>query len=212
LTTQMKSVGEVMAIGRTFQESLQKALRGLETGATGLDEQPALDPDQLRMELRHPGAERLWYVADAFRQGLDMAEIAELTGIDRWFLAQVANLVDEEKALQAEGMACLDLARLRRLKRKGFSDARIAHLLRVKENAIRQRRLKLGLRPVFKRVDTCAAEFATSTAYLYSTYEEECEADPTDRPKILILGGGPNRVGQGIRSGERRVGIEYKRK
>ncbi len=198
LTTQMKSVGEVMAIGRTFQESLQKALRGLETGATGLDEQPPLDPDQLRMELRHPGAERLWYVADAFRQGFDMAEVAELTGIDPWFLAQVSNLVDEEKALQEEGIASLDFARLRRLKRKGFSDARIAQLVRVKENAIRQRRLKLGLRPVFKRVDTCAAEFATSTAYLYSTYEEECEADPTDRPKILILGGGPNRIGQGI--------------
>ncbi|HET6628919.1 MAG TPA: carbamoyl-phosphate synthase large subunit [Woeseiaceae bacterium] len=198
LTTQMKSVGEVMAIGRTFQESLQKAIRGLETGATGLDEQAPLDMDQLRLELRHPGAERLWYVADAFRQGFAIAEIAELTGIDPWFLAQVADLVDEEKALQDEGIAALDHARLRRLKRKGFSDARLAHLVRVKENAIRQRRLKLGLKPVFKRVDTCAAEFATSTAYLYSTYEEECEADPTDRPKILILGGGPNRIGQGI--------------
>ncbi len=198
LTTQMKSVGEVMAIGRTFQESLQKALRGLETGVTGLDEQPPLDPDQLRMELRHPGADRLWYTADAFRQGLPMAEIAELTGIDPWFLAQVADLVEEEKTVREEGIACLDYARLRRLKRKGFSDARLARLVRVKENAIRQRRLKLGLTPVFKRVDTCAAEFATSTAYLYSTYEEECEADPTDRPKILILGGGPNRVGQGI--------------
>ncbi|HEX2140177.1 MAG TPA: carbamoyl-phosphate synthase large subunit [Woeseiaceae bacterium] len=202
LTTQMKSVGEVMAIGRTFQESLQKAMRGLETGATGLDEKlderSPVDPDRLRLELRYPGAERLWYVADAFRQGFEMQEIAELTGIDRWFLAQISNLVEEEKALQDEGVGCLDHTRLRRLKRKGFSDARIASLVRVKESAIRQRRLKMGLRPVFKRVDTCAAEFATSTAYLYSTYEEECEAEPTDRPKILILGGGPNRIGQGI--------------
>jgi carbamoyl-phosphate synthase large subunit len=198
LTTQMKSVGEVMAIGRTFQESLQKAIRGLETGATGLDERPPLDADQLRMELRHPGPERLWYVADAFRQGFATPEIAELSGIDPWFLAQIADLVNDEKALQDEGIGSLDHARLRRLKRKGFSDARLAHLVRVKENAIRQRRLKLGLKPVFKRVDTCAAEFATSTAYLYSTYEEECEANPTERPKILILGGGPNRIGQGI--------------
>jgi carbamoyl-phosphate synthase large subunit len=203
LTTQMKSVGEVMAIGRTFQESLQKAMRGLETGVMGLDEMKkppsgAFDPDQLRQELRHPGPERMWYVADALRQGFDLDEIVTLTGIDPWFLAQVSDLVDEEQVLQEDGVGCLDQARLRRLKRKGFSDSRIASLVRVKENAIRQRRLKQGLRPVFKRVDTCAAEFATSTAYLYSTYEEECEADPTDRPKILILGGGPNRIGQGI--------------
>jgi carbamoyl-phosphate synthase large subunit len=203
LTTQMKSVGEVMAIGRTFQESLQKAMRGLETGVMGLDEMKkppsgAFDPDRLRQELRHPGPERMWYVADALRQGFELDEIVTLTGIDPWFLAQVSDLVEEEKVLQEDGVGCLDQARLRRLKRKGFSDSRIASLVRVKENAIRQRRLKQGLRPVFKRVDTCAAEFATSTAYLYSTYEEECEADPTDRPKILILGGGPNRIGQGI--------------
>ncbi|HZD54381.1 MAG TPA: carbamoyl-phosphate synthase large subunit, partial [Woeseiaceae bacterium] len=200
LTTQMKSVGEVMAVGRTFQESLQKAMRGLETGAMGLDEQvrSPIDPDALRQELRQAGPERMWYVADALRQDLSADEIADLTGIDPWFLAQVADLVDEERQLKAEGIGCLDATRLRRLKRKGFSDARIASLVRVKEPAIRQRRLKANLRPVFKRVDTCAAEFATTTAYLYSTYEEECEAEPTDRPKILILGGGPNRIGQGI--------------
>jgi carbamoyl-phosphate synthase large subunit len=200
LTTQMKSVGEVMAIGRTFQESLQKAMRGLETGVMGLDppSKTGLDPDGLRQELRHAGPERIWHVAEAFRQGMPLEEIAELTGIDPWFLAQVGDLVEEEKQLEIDGVGCLDAARLRRLKRKGFSDARIASLVRVKESAIRQRRIKAGLRPVFKRVDTCAAEFATTTAYLYSTYEEECEADPGDRPKIMILGGGPNRIGQGI--------------
>ena len=175
-------------------------MRGLETGAMGLDEQvrSPIDPDALRQELRQAGPERMWYVADALRQDLSADEIADLTGIDPWFLAQVADLVDEERQLKAEGIGCLDATRLRRLKRKGFSDARIASLVRVKEPAIRQRRLKANLRPVFKRVDTCAAEFATTTAYLYSTYEEECEAEPTDRPKILILGGGPNRIGQGI--------------
>jgi len=200
LTTQMKSVGEVMAIGRTFQESLQKALRGLETGIMGLDppSREGLDVEALKQELLHAGAERMLYVAEAFRQGLPLAEIAELTGIDPWFLAQVGDLVAEEQQLAADGVGSLDAARLRRLKRKGFSDARIAALVRVKEAAIRQRRLKAGVRPVFKRVDTCAAEFATTTAYLYSTYEEECEAEPTDRRKIMILGGGPNRIGQGI--------------
>ena len=203
LTTEMKSVGEVMAIGRTFQESFQKALRGLETDIAGLDEkfdamQRAGDRESLGQELRHPGPERILYVADAMRSGFTVPEIAELSGIDPWFLVQIEDLVAEEKALKEDGVAALDYARLRRLKRKGFSDARIATLLNQKEMSIRQRRLKLGLRPVFKRVDTCAAEFATSTAYLYSTYEEECEADPTDRPKIVILGGGPNRIGQGI--------------
>jgi carbamoyl-phosphate synthase large subunit len=203
LTTQMKSVGEVMAIGRNFQESLQKALRGLETGIDGLDErcgaiERATDRDNLSQELRHPGPERILYVADAMRSGFSVPEVNALTGIDPWFLVQIADLVEEERALKADGAGSLDYARLRRLKRKGFSDARLARLLKQKETSIRQRRLKLGLRPVYKRVDTCAAEFATSTAYLYSTYEEECEADPTDRPKIVILGGGPNRIGQGI--------------
>jgi carbamoyl-phosphate synthase large subunit len=203
LTTQMKSVGEVMAIGRNFQESLQKALRGLETGIDGLDEQwkgmdRATDRDTLAHELRHAGPERILFVADAMRAGFDLAEIHELSGIDPWFLVQIEDLVAEEKALRKDGVSCLDYTRLRRLKRKGFSDARLARVLKQKEAFIRQRRLKLGLRPVYKRVDTCAAEFATSTAYLYSTYEDECEAEPTDRPKIVILGGGPNRIGQGI--------------
>jgi carbamoyl-phosphate synthase large subunit len=203
LTTQMKSVGEVMAIGRNFQESLQKALRGLETGIDGLDEQwkgmhRGTDRDTLAHELRHAGPERILFVADAMRAGFDLAEIHELSGIDPWFLVQIEDLVAEEKALRKDGVTCLDYTRLRRLKRKGFSDARLARVLKQKEALIRQRRLKLGLRPVYKRVDTCAAEFATSTAYLYSTYEDECEAEPTDRPKIVILGGGPNRIGQGI--------------
>ena len=203
LTTQMKSVGEVMAIGRNFQESLQKALRGLETGVTGLDEKADLigsdeDRDKLRQELRVPGPERIWFIADAMRQGFSVNDVAKLSGIDRWFLAQIGDLILEENSVRKEGMAALDADRMRQLKRKGFSDARLAKLLRQKESLIRQRRLKLGVRPVFKRVDTCAAEFATSTAYLYSTYEEECEAEPTDRSKIVILGGGPNRIGQGI--------------
>ncbi len=202
LTTQMKSVGEVMAIGRTFQESLQKAMRGLETGATGLDEKMTIvsdgDKDRLRQNLRLPGAERLWYAADAMRHGFSVDDVARITHIDRWFLAQIADLVKEENALQEDGFGALDADRMRRLKRKGFSDARLAALLHRAEPAIRRRRLELGLRPVYKRVDTCAAEFATSTAYLYSTYEEECEALPTEREKIMILGGGPNRIGQGI--------------
>jgi len=203
LTTQMKSVGEVMAIGRTFQESFQKALRGLETGVTGLNEKVQFpveisDRDRLRQELRYPGAERLWHVADAMRQGFTFDDVAKLTGIDPWFLAQIADLVIEETNTRQEGLDGLDEARLRLLKRKGFSDARIGELVNQKEDVIRARRIKQGLRPVFKRVDTCAAEFATTTAYLYSTYEEECEAEPTDEPKIMILGGGPNRIGQGI--------------
>ncbi|MCP5089707.1 MAG: carbamoyl-phosphate synthase large subunit [Gammaproteobacteria bacterium] len=203
LTTQMKSVGEVMAIGRTFQESLQKALRGLETGISGLDEvcgpiANEIDRDNLRMELRVPGADRLLYVADAMRHGYSYMDVAEMTGIDPWFLAQIADLVNTEIAVGAAGTKGLDAATIRALKRKGFSDARLATILHVDESVVREQRLAHGIRPVYKRVDTCAAEFATSTAYLYSTYEEECEAEPTDRPKIMILGGGPNRIGQGI--------------
>jgi carbamoyl-phosphate synthase large subunit len=203
LTTQMKSVGEVMAIGGTFQESLQKALRGLETGVTGLNQKSRYpvensEKDRLRRELRHPGAERLWHVADAMRQGFTFDDVAKLTGIDPWFLVQIADLVIEETNTRKEGLNGLNENRLRLLKRKGFSDARIAELVRQKEDVIRKRRIKYDLRPVFKRVDTCAAEFATTTAYLYSTYAEECEAEPTDKQKIMILGGGPNRIGQGI--------------
>jgi len=203
LTTQMKSVGEVMAIGRTFQESLQKALRGLEIGITGLNEAfgPVLtesDRDRLRQELRIPGADRLRFVADAMRGGLSFDDVASVSGIDPWFLAQISDLVETESGLRGKNLTALTKVSMRQLKRKGFSDARIAELLKVDEGAIRRRRLELGLRPVFKRVDTCAAEFATTTAYLYSTYEEECEAEISDRPKIMILGGGPNRIGQGI--------------
>ena len=203
LTTQMKSVGEVMAIGGTFQESLQKALRGLETGVTGLNEKSRLtlennERDRLRHELRHPGAERLWHVADAMRQGFTFDDVGKLTGIDPWFLVQIADLVIEETNTSREGLDGLNPDRLRLLKRKGFSDARIGELTRQEEDVIRKRRIANGLRPVYKRVDTCAAEFSTATAYLYSTYAEECEAEPTDNPKIMILGGGPNRIGQGI--------------
>jgi carbamoyl-phosphate synthase large subunit len=203
LTTQMKSVGEAMSIGRTFQESLQKALRSLETGLDGLNERVSeirgeVDRDLLRQELRHPGPERILYVADAMRQGFTIDEVAELSRIDRWFLCQIADLVAEEQELAMDGIAALDYDRMRRLKRKGFSDARLAGILKQKEKVVRQRRINFGVRPVYKRVDTCAAEFATSTAYMYSTYEEECEADPSDRPKIVVLGGGPNRIGQGI--------------
>src|SRR5467141_4170239 len=203
LTTQMKSVGEVMAIGRTFQESLQKALRGLETGLEGLNPQlpmPLTDEsrDRLAHELRAPGADRLLYVADAFRAGWPVARVAELTRIDPWFLAQIEELVRQEAQVREQGLGALSAERLRVLKRKGFSDARLARLLDMPEKAIRDKRHELGIVPVYKRVDTCAAEFATSTAYMYSTYEEECEANPTNRRKIMILGGGPNRIGQGI--------------
>jgi carbamoyl-phosphate synthase large subunit len=203
LTTQMKSVGEVMAIGRTFQESLQKALRGLETGLDGLSPilKFPLDEDgqtKLAYELRAPGANRLLYVADAFRAGWPFERIAELTHIDPWFLAAIEDLVADEKRIGAEGFGALTAERLRGLKRKGFSDSRLGRLLDLPEKAVRAKRHDLGVRPVYKRVDTCAAEFATSTAYLYSTYEEECEAQPTNRRKIMILGGGPNRIGQGI--------------
>jgi len=203
LTTQMKSVGEVMAIGRTFQESLHKALRGLETGLDGLAPQLTLplseeDSDRLQHELRAPGANRLLYVADALRAGWTLSRVHELTRIDPWFLAQVADLVREEDQVRADGLGALDAVRLRALKRKGFSDSRLAGLVDMPEKAIRDKRHELKVVPVYKRVDTCAAEFATSTAYLYSTYEEECEANPTTRRKIMILGGGPNRIGQGI--------------
>ena len=203
LTTQMKSVGEVMAIGRTFQESLQKALRGLETGLDGLGEQLSLPLNEetstkLAYELRVPGANRLLFTADAFRAGWSFERIQQLTHIDPWFLAQLEDLVLEEKQIAERGMSGLSAERLRALKRKGFSDGRLARLVGVIEKAVRQRRHELGIRPVYKRVDTCAAEFATSTAYMYSTYEEECEANPTNRRKIMILGGGPNRIGQGI--------------
>ena len=202
LTTQMKSVGEVMAIGRTFQESLQKALRGLETGKSGLDEIVDLESEDLktimRHELREPGAERLWYVADAFRSGMSMEDVFEVTSIDRWFLVQIEQLVRIEDEVRQGGLDALDADRLRYLKRKGFSDERLADLVNVKQEKIRDARWQTGVRPVFKRVDTCAAEFSTSTAYMYSTYEEECESEPTDSKKIMVLGGGPNRIGQGI--------------
>ncbi|MCW8907198.1 MAG: carbamoyl-phosphate synthase large subunit, partial [Sedimenticola sp.] len=202
LTTQMKSVGEVMAIGRTFQESLQKALRGLETGKSGLDEVVDLESEELktilRHELREPGAERLWYVADAFRSGMTMQDVFEVTKIDPWFLVQIEELVKIEGEVREGGVQALDGDRLRYLKRKGFSDERLAKLVDVKQDRIREARWNSGVRPVFKRVDTCAAEFATSTAYMYSTYEEECEAVPTGNRKIMVLGGGPNRIGQGI--------------
>src|SRR6201984_710679 len=203
LTTQMKSVGEVMAIGRTFQESLHKALRGLETGLDGLSSQLSMplsdeNQDRLAHELRAPGANRLLYVADAFRAGWPLARIAELTRIDPWFLAQIEELVQQEAQVREDGLGALSAERLRSLKRRGFSDARLARLVDMPEKAIRDTRPELGVVPVYKRVDTCAAEFATATAYLYSTYEEECEASPTTRRKIVILGGGPNPSGQGI--------------
>ena len=203
LTTQMKSVGEVMAMGRTFRESVQKALRGLETGKvgfdpTGLDLADEDDLATLRRELKAPGPERLFYVADAFRAGMSVEDIHALSFIDPWFLDQIEEIIQEEKRVAAEGLDTLDAKRLRKLKRDGFSDARLAQLTGTNEAAIRALRRAHKVRPVYKRVDSCAAEFATSTAYLYSTYEDECEADPSDREKIMILGGGPNRIGQGI--------------
>ena len=203
LTTQMKSVGEVMAMGRSFSESLQKALRGLETGKTGLDP-TALDLDseegrlELRRQLREAGPDRLFHVADAFRTGMDVEEVFGLSSIDPWFLRQIEALVQAEREVAEAGLAALDAMCLRRLKRLGFSDARLASLLDTDEAAIRALRRAFGVRPVYKRVDSCAAEFATDTAYLYSTYEDECEANPSDRDKIIVLGGGPNRIGQGI--------------
>ncbi|MBI2970188.1 MAG: carbamoyl-phosphate synthase large subunit, partial [Gammaproteobacteria bacterium] len=202
LTTQMKSVGEVMAIGRTFQESLQKALRGLETGLDGLNERASGPPEEaierIRHEIRVPRGERILYLADAFRAGLGIEEVYADSHIDPWFLAQIRDLVEEEKALRGSALAAITADRLLRLKRKGFSDGRLAALLNTREEDVRAARHRLGVRPVFKRVDSCAAEFAATTAYLYSTYEEECEARSTNRKKIMVLGGGPNRIGQGI--------------
>jgi carbamoyl-phosphate synthase large subunit len=202
LTTQMKSVGEVMAIGRTFQESLQKALRGLEIGVSGLDPQFDWDSDEsvqtMRHELANPGPRRLWCVADALRSGMSVDELYQVSKIDPWFLAQMEDLIWEEAKLSEMAMSDMDRDAMWRFKRKGFSDKRLATLLDVSEKELRERRLKLGIRPVYKRVDTCAAEFATPTAYMYSTYEEECEANPSSRDKIMVLGGGPNRIGQGI--------------
>ena len=203
LTTQMKSVGEVMAMGRTFQESMQKALRGLETGKvgfdpTGLDLTSDEDMATLRREVREPGPERLFYLADAFRAGLSVEDVYGLSFVDPWFLDQIEELIAIEADITAAGIDALEKARLRALKRMGFSDARLAQLLGTDEQAIRALRRAFGVRPVYKRVDSCAAEFATDTAYLYSTYEDECEAQPTTRDKIMVLGGGPNRIGQGI--------------
>ncbi len=197
LTTQMKSVGEVMAIGRTFQESFQKALRGLEVGVDGLN-QMTTDREKLQIELGEPGPERIWYVGDAFAQGFTLEEVHQLTKIDPWFLAQIKQIVDIELALEQKTLADLDHDTLRELKRRGFSDRRLAYLLDTAEAEVRKLRHQMGIRPVYKRVDTCAAEFPTTTAYMYSTYEDECEAEPTDRKKIIVLGGGPNRIGQGI--------------
>src|SRR5512137_1471961 len=197
LTTQMKSVGEVMAIGRNFQESLQKALRGLEVGVDGFNLK-SVDMERIEDELAYPRAERLWYVADAFGVGMSVDEIHGYTKIDRWFLSQIKEIVDTELAVETRTLAELTRDELRGLKRMGFSDRRLAYLLKAREGDVRGRRHELGIRPVYKRVDTCAAEFSTRTAYMYSTYEDECEAAPTDRRKVMVLGGGPNRIGQGI--------------
>ena len=205
LTTQMKSVGEVMAMGRTFQESFQKALRGLEVGVDGMNEKTQ-DREVLEKELGEPGPERIWYVGDAFAQGMSVEEVFALTKIDRWFLVQIEQIVKIELELESMSLDQIDAATLRSLKQKGFSDRRLARQLKTTDTAIRERRRALGVRPVYKRVDTCAAEFSTNTAYLYSTYEafhpfnsgSECEAQPTGNKKIMVLGGGPNRIGQGI--------------
>jgi carbamoyl-phosphate synthase large subunit len=197
LTTQMKSVGEVMAIGRTFQESFQKALRGLEVGVDGMNEKTQ-DREVLEKELGEPGPERIWYVGDAFAQGMSVDEVFALTKIDPWFLVQIEEIVKIELELETKTIDVLDEPTLRALKKKGFSDRRLARQLKTTDTAIRNRRRELGVRPVYKRVDTCAAEFPTNTAYLYSTYEDECEAEPTQNRKIMVLGGGPNRIGQGI--------------
>ncbi|MFA6162013.1 MAG: carbamoyl-phosphate synthase large subunit [Methylobacter sp.] len=202
LTTQMKSVGEVMAIGRTFQESLQKALRGLEIGISGLDEIIDLNredaQEKMQREMRHPGPDRLLYVADAFRSGMNLEDVHAASKIDPWFLAQVEDLVITEKSLLTKTLSTLKAGELYKLKRKGFSDLRLAKLLDTTESEVRNVRHKQNIRPVYKRIDSCAAEFSSDTAYLYSTYEEECEARVSDKEKIIILGGGPNRIGQGI--------------
>ncbi|MBL6688372.1 MAG: carbamoyl-phosphate synthase large subunit, partial [Pseudomonadales bacterium] len=202
LTTQMKSVGEVMAMGRTFQESLQKALRGLEIGINGFSPMTYPDPGAVIADIQHhlrvPGAERILYVGEAFRNGLSLESVSELSGIDPWFLVQIEQLIQEEQTVQTEALTELSRGRMLDLKRKGFSDARLGELLGETESAVRSIRQGLEVRPVYKRVDSCAAEFASATAYLYSTYEQFCEAEPSDRDKIMVLGGGPNRIGQGI--------------
>ena len=202
LTTQMKSVGEVMAIGRTFQESLQKALRGLEVGSAGLEPIVDLSDDnaisRIRRDLSTPGAERIWYVGDAFRAGMTVDEVYDLSAIDPWFLVQIKELIDLEQSLGTYALNNLTADQLFLLKRKGFSDKRLAVLLSETEKSVRDYRHSLNIRPVYKRVDTCAGEFSTPTAYMYSSYEEECEADPSAKEKIMVLGGGPNRIGQGI--------------
>jgi len=197
LTTQMKSVGEVMAMGRTFQESFQKALRGLETGVDGLDEKTT-DRDRIATELGECGPERIWYVGDAFRVGMSWEEVHDHSKIDPWFLVQIEDIIQREQALKSRTLDSLSRDELLQLKRRGFSDRRLAKLLGTDQHAVRAYRHALKVRPVYKRVDTCAAEFATNTAYMYSTYEEECEANPTNKKKIMVLGGGPNRIGQGI--------------
>ena len=197
LTTQMKSVGEVMAIGRSFQESFQKALRGLEVGVDGLNEKTR-DRELIAEELGEPGPDRIWYVGDAFAQGFTLEQVHQLTHIDPWFLAQIKEIVEIELWLESQSLDALERDTLFRLKQKGFADRRLAHLLKTSDKAVRERRHALNIRPVYKRVDTCAAEFATNTAYMYSSYDEECEAQPTDKKKIMVLGGGPNRIGQGI--------------
>ena len=197
LTTQMKSVGEVMAIGRTFQESFQKALRGLEVGVDGMNEKTT-DREVIEEELGEPGPERIWYVGDAFAQGFTVEEVHQLTHIDPWFLVQIKEIIDIELWLEKQSLEAIDKTTLLNLKKKGFADRRLAKLLKTTDKAVRERRHALNVRPVYKRVDTCAGEFATDTAYMYSTYEEECESNPTDRKKIMVLGGGPNRIGQGI--------------
>lgn len=202
LTTQMKSVGEVMAIGRSQQESLQKALRGMEIGVDGFDEMVDLNDEAaietIKREVRRPSAERIFYVGDAFRSGMSLEEVHKLTHIDPWFLVQIEELIKLEAEVREKGAADLDKDFLFKLKRKGFSDRRLAKLLGLREGEMRKLRHEMDIRPVYKRVDTCAAEFSTSTAYMYSTYEEECEAEPSDKEKIMVLGGGPNRIGQGI--------------
>ncbi|MGQ3001560.1 MAG: carbamoyl-phosphate synthase large subunit [Hydrogenophaga sp.] len=201
LTTQMKSVGEVMAMGRTFQESFQKALRGLEVGVDGMNEKTQ-DRETLERELGEPGPDRIWYVGDAFAAGWTLEEVHQFTKIDPWFLVQIEEIVKIELALEKTSLDAIDADTLRGLKKKGFSDRRLAKLLKTNDQAVRERRIAENIRPVYKRVDTCAAEFATDTAYLYSTYEGhgdgECEAEPTNKKKIMVLGGGPNRIGQGI--------------